>query len=235
MIEKWNSGTQDYPDRSCLHGMFRESAKKNRDAIAIVYKVWWILSSFGEGLGSCRAGVREWSIACTRSRGRDRGNVDGRRGEGVPAMGGRDHTTSWRCTRASSSSSFLPLRTVFFMKEALHQSLTRSQPAEVFFSFSPAILFFTARVCSGGTIGFGGVSRNVGFICIMHSRSFGLEMVYFPKSRYCGECRAVPAFFLAVALAASSPSHACMKSESVPCPSSRFGRVHPLRLGRWMT
>ena len=40
MIERWNSGTQDYPDRSCLHEMFRESAKKNHDAPAIFYKVW---------------------------------------------------------------------------------------------------------------------------------------------------------------------------------------------------
>ena len=39
MVERWNSGTQDYPDRSCLHDMFRESAKKNRDATAILYKV----------------------------------------------------------------------------------------------------------------------------------------------------------------------------------------------------
>ncbi|CAM9797346.1 unnamed protein product, partial [Laminaria digitata] len=38
MVERWNSGTQDYPDRSCLHDMFRESAKKNRDATAILYK-----------------------------------------------------------------------------------------------------------------------------------------------------------------------------------------------------
>lgn len=46
LVEKWNAGTQDYPDRSCLHDMFRESASKNRDATAIVYKVVYL------GLGS---------------------------------------------------------------------------------------------------------------------------------------------------------------------------------------
>ena len=39
LVHKWNSGKQEYPDRSCLHDMFRESASKNRDATAIVYKV----------------------------------------------------------------------------------------------------------------------------------------------------------------------------------------------------
>lgn len=39
LVEEWNSGTQEYPDRSCLHDMFRESATKNRDATAVVYKV----------------------------------------------------------------------------------------------------------------------------------------------------------------------------------------------------
>lgn len=48
MVERWNSGTQDYPDRSCLHDMFRESAKKNRDATAILYKVL-VDNCFGRG------------------------------------------------------------------------------------------------------------------------------------------------------------------------------------------
>ena len=39
LVEQWNSGTQEYPDQSCLHDMFRESASRNRDAIAIVFKV----------------------------------------------------------------------------------------------------------------------------------------------------------------------------------------------------
>jgi len=39
LVEQWNSGTQDYPDQSCLHDMFRDSASRNRDATAIVYKV----------------------------------------------------------------------------------------------------------------------------------------------------------------------------------------------------
>lgn len=39
LVEKWNSATQEYPDSMCLHDMFRESAAKNRDATAILYKV----------------------------------------------------------------------------------------------------------------------------------------------------------------------------------------------------
>lgn len=38
LVEKWNSATQEYPDSMCLHDMFRESAAKNRDATAILYK-----------------------------------------------------------------------------------------------------------------------------------------------------------------------------------------------------
>lgn len=40
LVERWNSGRQDYPDTSRLHDMFRESANRNRDATAIVFKVW---------------------------------------------------------------------------------------------------------------------------------------------------------------------------------------------------
>lgn len=57
LVEQWNSGTQEYPDRSCLHDMFRESATKNRDATAIVYKVGlldcWAACAFVLSLVSC--------------------------------------------------------------------------------------------------------------------------------------------------------------------------------------
>lgn len=39
LVERWNSGTQDYPDTARLHDMFRESAKRNPDATAVVFKV----------------------------------------------------------------------------------------------------------------------------------------------------------------------------------------------------
>lgn len=40
LVERWNSGKQDYPDTSRLHDMLRESVNRNRDATAIVFKVW---------------------------------------------------------------------------------------------------------------------------------------------------------------------------------------------------
>lgn len=39
LVEKWNSGTQEYPDTMCLHDMFRESAARNPNRTAIVYQV----------------------------------------------------------------------------------------------------------------------------------------------------------------------------------------------------
>ncbi|CAN0021799.1 unnamed protein product, partial [Sphacelaria rigidula] len=37
LVEKWNSATQYYPDTICLHDMFRESAKRNPHAPAVMF------------------------------------------------------------------------------------------------------------------------------------------------------------------------------------------------------
>lgn len=72
-MEQWNSATQDYPDKSCLHDMFRESAKKNRDATAIVYKASLSLCSpvavavtpgARMGYAGCCLAYKKASIAC---------------------------------------------------------------------------------------------------------------------------------------------------------------------------